>query len=139
MTLYLGGHKYKIYLNKDSVQILVPGFNPIIPPTLPEEDIYYLFSKDNYALTDRNNIYLLPKVNEFIGLASEDDYILQDSDGLYLVSNDEVILLLSSDDYTLADESGVYITASPSSRLCTSDGLKLTDSNQNYLIIKETN
>jgi hypothetical protein len=139
MALYLGGRKYKIYLNKDSVQFLIPGFNPIIPPTPPEEDIYYLFSKDNYALTDRNNIYLLPKVNEFIGLASEDDYILQDSSGIYLVSNDEVILLLSSEDYALNDENGVYIIGKPSSKLRTSDGLKLTDSNQNYLIIKETN
>lgn len=139
MVLYLGGRKHKVYLNKDAVQILVPGFSPIIPPSPPGEDIYYLFSKDNYALADRNNIYLLPKVNEFIGLASEDDYILQDSTGIYLVSNDEVILLLSADDYKLVDEDGIYLSAGSSSKLCTSDGLKLTDSNQNYLIIKETN
>lgn len=45
-----------------------------------------------------------------IKLLSSDDYILKDSNGLYIVPKVHTLSLLSLDDYMLKDVNGLYLT-----------------------------
>ena len=80
-----------LYLGKDKVKINLGGI------------IYCLNLFSETPIT--NNGWLL----------SSDNYILQDSNGVYLIPSDytEIVIdniLLSSDNYILQDSNGVYLT-----------------------------
>ena len=60
-------------------------------------------------------VYCLNVVSDRVLLLSSDNYILQDSNEIYLVPNDPTvvtsgILMLSSDGCVLKDSEGLYIT-----------------------------
>ena len=68
---------------------------------------------------DRNVYYLnlvsTISIIDYVGLLSSDNYILKDSNGIYLLPSDYISpvldkTLLSLDGYILKDSNGIYLT-----------------------------
>ena len=110
MALFINGKRQKINLN--SVARILNIYYNIVKRK------GWLFSADDYILTDSNGLILvakdpLPDVVKY-GLFSADDYILTDSNGLILVAKEplpDVVRygLFSADDYLLTDSNGLIL------------------------------
>jgi hypothetical protein len=75
-----------VYLGTNKVKVILNGvlYNIISPFSSSNTiDGNYLKSSDNYILTDSNGVYLVPK-QEITVLSSKDNYILTDSNEIYL-------------------------------------------------------
>lgn len=79
MALYLGNDKVKINLN--GIMYHLNLYN-----TTPIKNGIRLLSSDGYVLTDNMCVYL--SVKSLYTLHSYDNYLLKDSDGLYLISKE---------------------------------------------------
>lgn len=92
----------------------------------------------------RLNLFSATPITNNGWLLSSDDYILQDSNGIYLIPKDETEIvvdnvLISSDDYVLTDSNGIYLVPKDyveiviDNAILSSDNYILQDSNGVYL------
>lgn len=88
MALYLGNSN-KLIINLDGIAYRLNLFS-----ATPVVDHISLLSYDNYILTDKNGIYLMP--SDYVEVVvdniilSRDGYILKDFNGLYLIPKEEL-------------------------------------------------
>ena len=88
MALYLGNSD-KLVINLNGVRYCLNLFS-----AAPVTDHVSLLSFDNYILTDKNGVYLIPSdhVDTVVDniILSSDGYILKDFNGLYLIPKEEL-------------------------------------------------
>ena len=81
-----------LYLGEDKVKINLGGqlYYLNLITTTSHIDRISLLSLDNYILQDSTGVYLVPKIDIYgTMLTTIDDYILQDVNGLYLTIEED--------------------------------------------------